>query len=285
MMEPYQAEKQNKQTRLIRSACHPLMLLICTIGFTNPLNAEPNTTNQETSTQKTLNEDTITTYLEHPPLDCLIEPHQVISIGTPSTGIIGKMPVERGDVVAEGAVLAQLDNSLEQNAIKVAEERRDFLNQQYQRTLELSKQSMITHEAFQQSITELSIAELELKRRQIQYQQKQVKSPVKGVVLERMLAPGEYAYEQTPLLKIAQTDPLNVEVIAPISLYNQLAVEQEAEIVILEPVNNRFIAKIEVLDTIFDTASGTFGIQLTLPNKDLTLPAGLECQVRFIANR
>ena len=227
---------------------------------------------------------TETPYIDHPPLDCLIEPYMVVSVGSPSTGIIEVIPVKRGDSIHKGDLIAQLDNRLEYNAIKIAEERRDFLQEQYERALELFNKKITSRETFDQAKTELSIAKLELHRRQIQYDQKRIVSPVKGVVLERLLAPGEYAYEQTPILKIAQTDPLNAEVIVPISLYNTLSNNTNAEIKIQEPINRTLRAKIEVIDKVFDTASRTFGVRLLLPNPDLSLPAGLECQAHFISN-
>ena len=36
-----------------------------------------------------------------------------------------------------------------------------------------------------------------------------------------------------------------------------------------------------VVDRVMDAASGTFGVRLELPNRDLKLPAGLKCTVRF----
>ena len=38
---------------------------------------------------------------------------------------------------------------------------------------------------------------------------------------------------------------------------------------------------VEVVDPMFDAASGTFGVRLTLPNPDRKIPAGLKCRARF----
>jgi hypothetical protein len=40
---------------------------------------------------------------------------------------------------------------------------------------------------------------------------------------------------------------------------------------------------VTVVDRVFDAASSTFGVRLELPNPDYSLPAGLRCRIRFLA--
>ena len=61
------------------------------------------------------------------------------------------------------------------------------------------------------------IAKLELQFAEAQLSMRRLRSPVRGVVVERILSPGDLA-GRNPVLKIAQIDPLRVEVFAPISL-------------------------------------------------------------------
>ena len=48
-------------------------------------------------------------------------------------------------------------------------------------------------------------------------------SPLNGVVVERFLGPGERVGNEK-ILKIAQIDPLNVEVIAPMEMFGSVRV-------------------------------------------------------------
>ena len=48
------------------------------------------------------------------------------------------------------------------------------------------------------------------------------------------------------------------------------------------PVGGRYRATVTVVDTLFDASSGTFGVRLSLPNPDLSLPGGLRCKVSFL---
>jgi hypothetical protein len=47
------------------------------------------------------------------------------------------------------------------------------------------------------------------------------------------------------------------------------------------PVGGSYTARVAVVDQMFDAASGTFGVRLTLPNPNRLIPAGLKCKARF----
>ena len=84
-------------------------------------------------------------------------------------------------------------------------------------------------------------------------------------------------------MTIAQLDPLNVEVFVPIPMYGKIKKGMDAEVRPEQPVGGVYIAKIDVVDAVFDAASRTFGVRLLLPNPEHRLPAGLRCKVRFPA--
>src|SRR5690606_3336147 len=48
------------------------------------------------------------------PMRCLIEPLQVSELGSASMGILKSISVQRGDVVKQGQVLAELDSGVDQ---------------------------------------------------------------------------------------------------------------------------------------------------------------------------
>jgi len=46
-------------------------------------------------------------------------------------------------------------------------------------------------------------------------------------------------------------------------------------------VGGSYTARVDVVDQMFDAASGTFGVRLSLPNPNRRIPAGLKCRARF----
>ena len=125
------------------------------------------------------------------------------------------------------------------------------------------------------------LAELELKRSIEVVKRMTIRSPITGVVVERFLSQGEFIEDQ-PILKLAQIDPLNVEVIASVEYFGAIKVGMQAEVQPEAPVSGVYKAKVKIVDQVIDAASGTFGVRLELPNPEYRLPAGLKCRVTFL---
>jgi multidrug efflux pump subunit AcrA (membrane-fusion protein) len=128
----------------------------------------------------------------------------------------------------------------------------------------------------------LELAKLDLARAREILRQRTIRSPIDGVVVERKLGPGEYAFDQAHLLTVSQIDPLRVEVYVPLSQFGRIRVGMTAAVEPEDPVGGTYTATVTVVDHVFDPASGTIGVRLELPNPGNTLPAGLKCQVHFL---
>jgi RND family efflux transporter MFP subunit len=240
-------------------------------------------------------------------LDCLIEPYVIVQVGAAVDGLLEKMPVDRGDLVKEGQVLAELESSLERAAVAVARVRAEvesgiksnqvrieFGERRLTRTELAYKEGGLPLKELDEAETSKILAEVglleaqenkrlaeeELKRATDMLALRTVRSPITGVVVQRFLSPGELT-KQSPILKLAQIDPLYVEVIAPVALLGKVAVGMRAEVMPEAPVGGVHTARVKVVDPVVDAASGTFGVRLELPNPDYRLPAGLKCKVRF----
>jgi multidrug efflux pump subunit AcrA (membrane-fusion protein) len=187
-------------------------------------------------------------------LTCLIQPYVVITITTPVGGLLETVQVDRGDLVKEGQILATLDTSVERATGAVQHAQAELNNRR--------------------------LADLELQRTSAEVALRTIRSPVNGVVVERFMHPGEFP-KQEKILKLAQIDPLRVEVYAPVAMLGKIAVGMTAHVKPEPPLTGEYPAKVTVVDHVVDAASGTFGVRLELPNHDLKLPAGLKCSVRF----
>ncbi len=242
--------------------------------------------------------------------DCLIEPRSIVDLGSAEEGIIKDVFVERGDFVAQGDMVAQLDHDLTAVSVELARlraartdqlyssiERLAFTQRQMDRMQELHDREVISARAHDEAETERDIAELavgtaqmdlreaeiELQRAQSRLDRHTIRSPVTGVVSELLMSPGEYAYEQSPIMRIAEIDPLHVDVFLPVANYLDVFEGMVADVTPQAPVNGQYQARVTVVDRVFDPASGTFGVRLELPNPDFELPAGLRCEIRFQA--
>jgi RND family efflux transporter MFP subunit len=240
--------------------------------------------------------------------DGLIEPAVTSKVGSNTIGILESIPVDRGDMVKEGQVVATLQAGVEKATMDLAKARAEldatikgkraemeFAERSKQRKKELFEKKTLSFQEWDEAETkrilaELAlnealeakrIAELEYKRSVEVVKRMSIRSPINGVVVERLLSLGEYV-ENQPILKLAQIDPLYVEVIMPVSTLGSVKVGMQAQVKPEAPVGGVYKAKVTIVDKVVDAASGTFGVRLELPNPNYRLPPGLKCKVLFL---
>lgn len=238
---------------------------------------------------------------------CLIKPYAVVAVGAPVDGLIENVTVDRGDAVKQGQVLATLESSLERATVGVAKAKADveaatkssqtryeFSVRKLERAEDMLKSASIARQELDEARTEKSLSEIskieaaEHKRiAQAEYEQavtalalRTVRSPISGMVLERYLSPGEQT-RQSPILKVAQLDPLRVEVFAPLSWLGKITKGMEARIEPDGPGAVPVTAVVTAVTPVVDSASGRFRVRLEFPNPDHQVSAGLTCSVHF----
>ena len=218
--------------------------------------------------------------------------------------------MQRGMAVKKGQTLALLSSGPERAAldlarsragnegeIKSAEARVEITRKKFERADELLKKSFVSANARDEAEAEYrlaleqlrvaqenrKLAELEVKRATEVLAQRQIRSPVSGIVVEVMLRPGELtsSNQKDPIIKLMEIDPLNVELILPVREFGRIKPGQRAYVLPEAPVGGKYTARVEIVDQMVDAASGTFGVRMTLPNPDRRIPAGLKCRARF----
>lgn len=244
------------------------------------------------------------------PIDCLIAAKSVIELVATEEGPISEIPVGRGDQVRKGELLVQLDDTLEKLQLELSRARAasdidiraqaarlGMRQKEYERIAQLVERSAtsrvalddaeielsLTKFALEQAQLEQKLAQIELGQAEAMVRRKRLLSPVDGVVLDVEGAPGEHASEQSVMMTIAEIDPLHVEVFAPASLFGQIEEGKFYRVELAAPLSGAYEARVKVVDRVLDSASGTFGIRLEIPNPDGSIPAGARCVVDFEA--
>jgi RND family efflux transporter MFP subunit len=213
-------------------------------------------------------------------MECLVEPHLVTSLGSPVEGTLTEVLVDRGAFVTKGQVVARLNSMVEAATVNLKSAQEEFGKRKVERNEELYRKQLISANEKDELETQTRIAGLELKQQQEVLALRTIRSPINGVVVERLLGPGERVGSEK-ILKIAQIDPLNVEVIAPVEMFGSVRVGMVGEVRFQPLLPGAHKARVVVVDKVIDAASGTFGVRLELANPGNGIPAGIRCKVRF----
>lgn len=243
------------------------------------------------------------------PLACLIEPSQVVDIGSPVVGVIATVAVERGDAVRRGEVVATLRREVERANLSAASSRSEvqaelraaraaaeLARSKLVRAEDLRRQNFISEVAVEQARSEAEVAyrRVDAVREQqraaasdtetarSQFALRELAATIDGVVVDRFLNPGERV-DDKPILRIARLDPLRVELVLPLSDLGRLKAGDTVQIKPDYPGATRKTATVERVDKIVDAASRTFRARLTLPNPDHGVLAGVRCQPEWVS--
>jgi membrane fusion protein, heavy metal efflux system len=240
-----------------------------------------------------------------PTLGCLISPERVADVGSPVVGVVAEIAVDNGTLVQAGQPLVVLRSDVEQAGLHAAQARSAIeadvhaakanlmlAHQRHARAVELVSEGFVSPQAVEQARAERDVADQKLQQArgqqevsqqelrvvQAQLGQRTVRSPFRGVVVERFVNAGERV-EDKPLLRLAMLDPLRVEIVMPASRWGSVAVNQSLSVVPELPGVGSMAARVTHVDKIIDAASNTFRVRLSLPNPGNRLPAGARCKV------
>ncbi len=212
--------------------------------------------------------------------ECLMEPAVEISLSSPVAGVIESISVDRGSPVEEGQVLAKLEAAAEQAAVDLARAKLEFGQRKVARTKELYSENFTSEYSVDEAVTEARLAAVELEQAQTILERKTIRSPITGLVVDKIADVGEFV-DDDEILTLVKLDPLHIEVVVPVDHLDSISTGMQATVFPQQPVGGEYTAEVVTVDQVVDAASGTFGVRLALPNAESGLPAGLRCMVAF----
>ena len=231
-----------------------------------------------TSTGGSGNEGVVAVFMEG-----LVDPWQDLSVGIGVDGILASVSVERGDFIKLGDEIASLESSVEEASLQAAEVRARLAKIRADRSRQLYERGAVTQQELDESTAEEELSALNVKIAAATLARMTIKSPVDGVVIARLVSPGELVSRTSggALVRLAEIDPLKIDVIAPLAMFGKIKSGQSAIVTPEEPIGGSYEAEVYVVDPLVDSASGTFRIRLSLPNPDGLVPSGVRCRVQF----
>ncbi len=243
-------------------------------------------------------------------LDCLVKPEMYVELSSSVDAILDKMLVDTGDQIKKGQPLVMLERSVEIARVHLArmqassnseiDNRRvqlQYAKRNYKRIKNLYARKSVSLYEKDKVETEVALAEIELdkateKKKVAQLnlelalaelERRTIRSPIDGIVVDRYSMVGESVVDRT-IMKLAQVDPLRVELIAPTEYFGLIKKGMEVDIYPERPANKSFKATVTIVDQLIDPASGSFTVRMSLPNPGDQLVGGVNCIASFSFN-
>lgn len=122
-------------------------------------------------------------------------------------------------------------------------------------------------------------ANVELNRKRVA--DTRLESPLRGVVLRRLVQPGEMVAPGHPALVVADLNPVRVRVGVPEAEIAKIAERQRATIRIPSMGGRTFQGRIELVGYAAEPSSRTFPVRILVPNPRLELRAGMVAEAEI----
>jgi RND family efflux transporter MFP subunit len=243
-------------------------------------------------------------------LDCLVKPEMYVELSSSVDAILDKMLVDTGDQIKKGQPLVKLERSVEIARVHLARMQADsnsdidnrrvqlqYAKRNNKRIKDLYARKSVSLYDKDKAETEVALAEIELdkateKKKMAQLnlelalaelERRTIRSPIDGIVVDRYSMVGESVAERT-IMKLAQVDPLRVELIAPTEYFGLIKKGMEVDIYPERPANKSFKATVTIVDQLIDPASGSFTVRMALPNSGDQVVVGVNCIASFSFN-
>lgn len=232
------------------------------------------------------------------------EPYRDLDVAATDTGIVSLVNVKEGDQVKKDQVLGSLDQSLLNATLEIADrgrqakgrlnsasadvrlksercEKLKLLHDRKHATQEELDRSFVEKEVSEAQLLavqeEINVRGLEYDRIKIQLEQRQVRSPIDGVVIKLHRDVGEFVSGNDPVIAtVVQLDPIIATYSVPSSLSKEIKEDSNIEVLI---GNERVPAQgtVDYIAPVTDAQSGTILIKVRIPNPKFEYRSGEKC--------
>ena len=232
------------------------------------------------------------------------EPFRDLDVASTDTGIVALINVKEGDRVQKDQILGTLDQTLLNATLEIADRSRNAKGRVNSaqadvrlRTVRGEKLKMLlerkhaTQEEFDRSLVEKEVSEaqllavqeellvrgLEYDRIQVQLEQRNVRSPIDGVVIKVHRDVGEFVSVNDPVIAtVVQLDPLIATYSVPSLLSQEIKPNVEVNMLVGDA---RLPAKgvVDYIAPVIDAQSGTILIKVRVPNPKNVYRSGEKC--------
>ncbi|MGO4674434.1 efflux RND transporter periplasmic adaptor subunit [Bosea sp. 2YAB26] len=207
-----------------------------------------------------------------------IQAEKNVGLGFRIGGRVAERPVNVGDRVAAGQIVARLDPSLERNALTAAkatlEAARGEVNttrNTFERQERLMAQGFTTRPRFDQSLKAQEAAQAQLEDAEAQVELAQdrlgfteLRAGVSGVVTARSIEPGEVVQAGQVVLQLAREDGRDAVFNVPATLLETLEGDTPIRVALAEAPTVRAFGRVREVAPQADPVTRTFAVRIGL---------------------
>ncbi len=207
---------------------------------------------------------------------------QGIFVTTEIQGQVKKILFDSGQQVAQGTLLVQLDDSIDQAELEglIAERQRAEIR--FKRIARLYKQGSVSGEDYDEARLEFEAAAARVAAKRALIDKKKVRAPFDGLLGIRQANLGEYLAPGAKIVPLRTIDPIYADFSLPERHLSELSEGQELELTVQAYPGQTFQGEITAMDPGIDQNTRNVQVRAQLANPDGRLRSGMFAEVRVL---
>jgi len=193
-----------------------------------------------------------------------LEAENEVDVVARTAGPIVVLGAEEGDAVAEGQVLARIDELEYRAQLEIARVTLNETKLAYERAQNLQQEELISPESYEQAKSAYETAQAQFEATRIQLSYTEIKAPFEGLIISRYVNFAEQVSTNTPLFRISDFDPLLCPIQVPERELPRLRIGQRAYLTVEPYPGTRFDASVLRISPVVDAATGTVKVTLAV---------------------
>ena len=211
-----------------------------------------------------------------------LEAEREADIVAKTSGIILELLVDEGDRVEADQVVARLDRERLALSVQQARATLSKLENDFVRTQELFEKRLISKDAYDKARYDLESQRASVDMVELDLSYTEVRSPIAGVISERLVKPGKLVALHEALYRVDDFDPLLAILFVPERELNTLKTGQEAVLTFDAVAGERFAGRLQRVSPVIDPRTGTFKVTVEIDDPDPRLKPGMFGRVEIV---
>ena len=207
---------------------------------------------------------------------------QGVTLSAEVAGTVRKIDFESGTAVAQGAVLVELDSSVEQAQLRSAEATSDLAQLNLTRARGLRAQNTNSQSDLDAADAQAKQAAAQVDNLRAILAKKQIVSPFAGRTGIRLVNVGQFLAVGTPIVSVQALDPIFLDLSLPQQQLGLITQGLLARVSTDAYAGRLFEGKVTAINPDLDPITRSVKVQVTLPNADSQLRPGMFGTVSII---
>ena len=201
-----------------------------------------------------------------------LEAENEVDIVARTSGPVTEIYTEEGHFIRAGQLIARIDEREARNQVAISKVARDEAKLAFDRTKTSWDEGLVSQEAYDTALSNLSSAEAQLESAEIQFAYTEITAPFDALVVTRDIKLAQYVTPGTTLFRISDFTPLLCRIEVPEKDFPRIRIGQPAHIRVEAYPGDSFSAEVARLRPTVDATTGTFTVTLEVEGQDKLRP-------------